>query len=60
MLFVLFQITHAFFVERALQLTLTRVSTGRIQFDMRTVYQIKIADFVTINRISIELRFHAI
>ena len=34
--------------------------TNRIQFYVRTVCQTKIADFNTINMISIELHFHAI
>ena len=36
------------------------MNTGRILFDMQTVYETKIADFMTINRTSIELCFHGI
>ena len=35
-------------------------STGRIQFDMLTVCQKKSADFMSINRITIELYFYGI
>ena len=36
------------------------IFTGRIQFDMLTLCQTKITDFMTTNRIWIELSFHAI
>ena len=35
-------------------------TTGRIQIDMRTVCRTEMANFITVNRISIELYFYAI
>ena len=47
-------------IEIKIKMRLRKRITGRIQFDMLTVCQTKTADFIIINRISVELCFHVI